>query len=109
MEQGENNAKIESCDQQQSVLGKPFPIRIHMQSQKRDRRLGIFFIFIVLAIPSILAYYVSTPFHQKYFNSFLQERAKRFGAGNYDTEYAPTLPRLFQKIRFCLQKVLRFL
>jgi hypothetical protein len=63
-----------------------------MQSQKRDRRLGIFFLFIMLAIPSILAYYVSTPFHQKYFNSFLQERAKRFDAGNYDTEYAPTPP-----------------
>lgn len=46
----------------------------------------------MLATPSLLAYYVSTPFHQDYFKRFVYERAKRFGSGNCETEYAPDLP-----------------
>ncbi|WP_022665499.1 hypothetical protein [Desulfospira joergensenii] len=80
-----------------------------MHSQNRNnRRFGLFFLFIVLAIPSVLAYYVSTPYHQEYFKEFVQERARRFGhnmMGDQGTkyEYAPDLP-IVSKERVLLAK-----
>ena len=75
-----------------------------MQSQNRNRRIGgLSLLLILLAAPSLLAYYVSTPFHKEYYQRFLQERVKRFGSGNYDTEYAPDLPPV-SKERIVLAK-----